>query len=139
MKYHGENDCHGDRFELCAMHMMPPTESWPYVKCAWESLPGMDNSTTAEIDAVFDKCAASATQGAAIKACATNSTSAAWARASGAATAAAGQMYKAQWVRIDNEVVDDDSAGLPAWGAAVLKKICANADKKGMPLPAACK
>ena len=139
MKVHGDNDCHGDRFELCAMHMMPPTESWPYIKCAFESLPGMDKSPVADIDAVFDKCAATTAQAAALKACATNSTSEAWARASGAATAAAGQMYKAQWVRVDGEVMDDDSAGLPAWGAAVLKKICANADEKGLPLPDACK
>lgn len=71
-----------------------------------------------------------------MKKCATSDESAAWAKASGAATAKVTQ--HPLWVVINGKSVTDDSAGTDAWGTSVLKAICAAASSQNLKLPPAC-
>jgi len=71
-----------------------------------------------------------------MKKCATGDESAAWAKASGAATAKVTQ--HPLWVVVDGKQVSDDSYGTQYWAASVLKAVCSAASTKGLAIPAAC-
>lgn len=142
---HGVNDCLTDRYQLCAAHMVPQSEWWPFVHCNYQyqscllatTSPG-GQYPTCYLEGVMEGCAAyTSTSFGDLKACASNSTSAGWAKVSGAATAK-GAGGHPLWVIVDGTEVTDTSSGTDAWASAVLLSICTAAKGAGQDLPDAC-
>lgn len=142
---HGPNACIADRYQMCAWHMLPSTEAWKFINCNFQyqiclsasSSPGQPYPEC-YLDGVLSGCSNYTSVGyAALGACAGNSTSEAWMKASGAATdkVAGGHPL---WAFVQGKQVSDDSAGVDAWAAAVLSAICSEAKQQGLTLPSAC-
>lgn len=136
MPEHGPGDCHADRYELCAIHMLPANTSVPLIYCAYQSLPGMEGQPISAVDKVLNDCAPTQPLAKELSMCALNSTSEAWAHAAGDEFYGRGEGLI--WALVDDVKVTDDSAGLETWAASVLKAICNAAAGKALPLPTAC-
>ena len=145
---HGANDCTTDRYQLCAQNLASTTDAWNFIHCNFQYQSCLSTNTSpggqypnCYLDGVLEGCAAylskSGVDYAALKSCATNTTSAAWAKASGNVTAVVASSHPL-WVQVDGAAVTDDSAGTTAWATSVLTAICKAAKAKGVTAPAAC-
>jgi len=142
---HGPNACVTDRYQMCASKMLPPSEAWKFINCGFEYQSCLTTTTSpggqypnCYLGGVLSGCSNyTSLSYEQLGACATNSTSAAWMKASGAATdkVAGGHPL---WLFVEGTKMSDDSTGTQAWAESVLTAICAAAKKKGMSLPAAC-
>ena len=156
---HGPQDCELDRYELCAKKMMSNADGWNFVHCCFvnqknlcgnegfaapidddEAIAPCTLLNTATTTAQFRQCldGLAFTQLAALQQCATNTTSADWAKASGAATAAATQ--HPLWMEVDGVAVDTADTDVAAWGAKILSAVCTAFKTKNptATAPAAC-
>jgi len=156
---HGPQDCELDRYELCAKHMMTNADGWSFVHCCFvnqpnlcgteglaapadddEAIPACTLLNNATATAQLQKCVSDLSFGdfPSLQQCATNDTSADWAKASGAATAAATQ--HPLWLEVDGTQIDVTDTNVTAWSGKVLDAVCAAFTKKNpaATAPAAC-
>lgn len=144
---HGANDCLTDRYQLCAQRKLTTPEAWKFIWCNFHyqaclsyTTPQSGLPATCTLEGVVSGCSNYTTYPGgfdAMKACATSDESAAWAKASGAATAKVTQ--HPLWVKVNGTEVTGDSSGTDAWATSVLTAVCKSASTNGLALPAACK
>jgi len=130
---------------MCAWRSLPSSEAWKFINCNFEyqecltasSSPG-GQYPNCYLGGVLKGCAEYTSMSyEQLGACATNSTSATWMKASGAATdkVAGGHPL---WAFVDGTQVSDQGLSMEQWAGNMLRSICAAAQKQSLTLPAAC-